>query len=252
MPFRLDFDCLGSASEEVLRNNAAASAHVKRVERQPLHDRPLAIVGGGPSIKKCLDEIINWPGDVWGINQTASWLVAQGRKDAVLFSCDPNPIISMWSEGVERALLADSCDPKSFAAFENVLAFELDEVIGGPATATRAPLLALKLGYKQIVFFGCEGHLEEYTHAYRDEKALGIYDYQILIKAGDSIYRTTPQFYMTTVNLVTLISEFPSFMSEKSGGLLRAMIAHNDTWEVIGYSEALKNQIDPDAKPLEV
>jgi hypothetical protein len=253
VPLRLNFECLGCRPDAELRENVHRSSRYPRLTPRPLHDRPLAVVGGGSSIRSNLDDLRAWPGDIWGINQTASWLISQGRPDATLFTCDPQPALARMTTGVQRALLADSCDPSLFDALTaaDVSVFELSSFIGGPATATRAPMLALLQGYRHITFFGCEGCLEETsTHAYRDEQALEMYAYQLLVRAGDRIYRTTPQFYATTVYLADLITALPGFLAERSGGLLRGMLEHPETWEVIAYSRALRDQIDPSAEPF--
>ena len=39
-------------------------------------------------------------------------------------------------------------------------------------------------------------------------------------------------------------------LKDRSGGLLGAMIEHPDTWEIVAYSAALRDEIDPTAAVL--
>jgi hypothetical protein len=270
MPFRIEFSTVGLVPEETYieyaRTNIAAG--FPEVMFAAPHDVPLAIVGGGPSAARALDELKDWPGHIWGINQTASWLIAQGVKAPVwLFTVDPDPCLADWVSGVERALLGASCHPKLFEALKDkdVRLFHTREVPGvtrameetvndgsnvpeikcnlmGPSSVCRVFLPAAMQGYKDVTFFGCEGSIEEKTHAYRHEHR----PRQMVIRAGDRDYITTPDFYITTLFLVNVMREFGK-LKERSGGLLRAMLEYPDTWEVVAFSEELRNKLDPTA-----
>jgi hypothetical protein len=270
MPYRIEFSTVGLVPEETYiqyaRTNIAAG--YPEITFAAPHDVPLAIVGGGPSALRALDELKNWPGHIWGINQSASWLIEQGCTAPVwLFSVDPDPCLAEWVTNVERAHLGASCHPKLFEALKGkeVHLFHTREIPGvtnpieamvddgtqapeikcnlmGPSSVCRVFLPAAMQGYKDVTFFGCEGSIEERTHAYRHENR----PRQMVIRAGERDYITTPDFYITTTFLVNVMREF-SLLKEKSGGLLRAMLEFPDTWEVVAFSEELKKKIDPTA-----
>ncbi len=202
-----------------------------------------------------MDELRNWPGDIWGINGTCAWLCKQGIT-ASLFSVDADPCLTdLIYDGIQNAILSSICHPSAFDRLKGrVRYFHPEHVeaettfIGGSTSATRAPAPALCLGYRSISYFGCEGNFGATTHTFKDEAP----PRQVLIQAGPERYRTTLQFMNQTENLAGLIAQMPDLLHDCSGGLLSAMIEHNDTWEVIGLSAALKAEMDPEENPRRV
>lgn len=269
-PFRIEFQTVGVQPEEKYVEQARinVAAGYPEVEFAPPHDVPLAIVGGGPSAADALQELREWPGHIWGINQGASWLIKEGTKAPVwFFTVDPDDVFLQWIDGVERAILGASCHPKLFEAFrdKDVRLFHTRAIEGvtqpieapvddgsdatpiscclmGPSSVCRVFLPAAMLGYTDVTFFGCEGSIRERTHAYRDESR----PRQMVIRAGCVDHITTPDYYITTRFLANVMREFPK-LKEKSGGLLRAMLEHPDTWEVVAFSGAMRDRVDPGA-----
>lgn len=270
MVCRLEFNPVGLVSEETYlayaRENVEAG--YPAIQVCPPHDIPLAVVGGGPSIKRHLSELVTWPGHIWAVNQTAQWLLQfEPRCPVWLFSVDPGECIADWTRGVDRAILGSSCHPSVFRAMAGkdvrlthsrpvpglVDTLAVDDGSGavprltnlmGNSSVCRTFLPALVLGYADVTFFGCEGSLENETHAYRDEHETR--PRQMIIRAGDNEYLTTPDYYMTTQFLARVMKEYPK-LKEKSGGLLRGMLNHWDTWEVVAMSAALRDQVCPEA-----
>jgi hypothetical protein len=151
---------------------------------------------------------------------------------------------------VEDAILSSICHPSVFDALgERVRIFHPEHVageqgfIGGTTSATRVPTVALCLGYQSISFFGCEGSFAETTHTFKDEAP----ERQVLIRAGGKHYRTTLQFMNQSESLAAVISAFPDILKDRSGGLLGAMLAYPETWEVVGLTATLKAELDPNA-----
>jgi hypothetical protein len=256
---------VGLVSEETYVSHAQMNiaAGIPVIQWRPAHDVPLAIVGGGPSAGRALPELREWPGHIWAINQGSSWLAEVAPQAQVwLFSVDPDPCLADWVTGVERAILGTSCHPKVFAALagKDVQMFHTREVPGlrtppeagvgpqlkapvfGPSSVCRTFVPAALLGYKDVSYFGCEGSFEGDSHAYRHEAR----PRQMIIRAGGEDYRTTPDYYMTTQFLANVLRQYPK-LKERSGGLLRAMIQHWDTWEVVALSAALRDAVDPSA-----
>lgn len=247
--------CSDSVLQEHIRKALATGYPV--VERRPLRWMHLAVVGGGPGVVEHLETLRDWRGDVWAINQTATWLKSRGI-DCTMFSVDPGDDLPQWTEGVDKALLASICHPKLFDNLDgqDVRIFHTEhyanaslKITGGPSSACRVPKLAISLGYGGVTFFGCEGSFESVSHAYRDENTKENRPRQLIVKADGKLYRTGPDYLITSEYLAEVLRTFPDVFEEKSGGLLRALIRDPDTWEVVALSEALKNELDPEASP---
>jgi hypothetical protein len=61
--------------------------------------------------------------------------------------------------------------------------------------------------------------------------------------AGGEDYLTRPDFYMQSEALAKIVTTYPDYFAEESGGLLRAMIIHSDTWEDVASSEMLAKEL---------
>jgi hypothetical protein len=201
----------------------------------------LAVIGGGPSAANHIDELKSFDGDVWAINGAWAWARDNGIK-ATFFAVDPHPIVAQWAEGVEKALLEVSCDPSVFEVLRaaEVATFECGE---GPShiraygsTSSAAPHLAVRMGYREVTFYGCEGcYLPGRTHTYMDEER----EEELLIHIADKYYLTAPDYYLQTQALAAFMREEPGFMKEQSGGLLRALIQSDGAHDVRWVSDAL-------------
>lgn len=210
----------------------------------PAHDRKLAVVGGGPSLQKMVSELFEFQGDIWGINGACRWLRDQGIE-STFFSVDPHPIVAMWAKGCKKALVVSRSDPSVFDALEgsDVQIFDSRNddpqgLLGGSSTATVAPILAVELGYRSVVFYGCDGSYPKgFSHAYMDEKR----EDQLLVKVGDEEYLTAPDFYVQSQELAMMIRSLPRHFSERSGGLLGALVKCEEHDVIAGSRALLKN-----------
>lgn len=222
---------------DVLERNTVANAHFPRISKR--QRKPLAVVGGAPSVVHDLDELRTWEGDVWGINNTAQWLNENG-VNATMFSVDPTPFTCK----APRAVLATVCDPMLFGQFADVECFDMSEVRadgiqGGAFSSTRAPAVALQMGYVDVSFFGCDGSFED-----RDHVDCHLNDpEQLIVRAGGSDYRTLPSYLVQCEELANIFL-FDNVFRNRSRGLLRAFIENRDTWEVVGVSAAMKDSLE--------
>lgn len=237
--------CAVSDSQQKENAAYAVGLGVPLIQKQPPHGRPLAVVGGGPSIKDYLKCIQRWNGDIWSINATWKWLKEHG-VDSTFFSVDPLEAAAEMAVGVQKGIVASGCHKRMFTAIPELQMFHTDQItanglIGGTTTATRAPTLALMMGYGSVTFFGCESSYGEVSHAYRSEEEPD----QVLVKAGEGIYRTSLPLLDQAENLAVILREFPDIFHDRSGGLLSAMVKHWDTWEVVALSTYLKEILDP-------
>ena len=220
------------------------------------HSRPLAVVGGSPGVRSRLDELRAWEGDIWAINGTCQWLASEGIE-SVFFTVDANPPIIDLARGVKKAIVASGIPPEAMdillrqgtdlRMFHTCLVPEADDPIEtGPTSAACSVSVAFRLGYRRLVLFGCESSYSGATHAFKDEAP----EEYIVVKAGGKLYRTSLQFYDQATYLQALILGCSMFFTdrvieERSGGLLAAMVANPETWEVVGLSKALRDKLDP-------
>lgn len=266
MPFRLDFTTTGLVPDETYvandRQNAQSGVPFIGLVPEP-NGIPLAVVGGGPSAARHLDTIRHWPGHVWAVNQSAAWLAKEGITDRIwLFTVDPDPLLAgqEWIDGVERALLGTTCDPllvttlagrgADVRLFNPQISPENEGIMAiGGSSVCRTFMPALCLGYPSVAYFGCEGSFEgefdadgdfrPQTHWGRNESR----PRQMVVRCGEQDFVTTPDFYLTTRTLAEALRRYPGGMTEESGGLLRGMLEHPDTWEVVALSPALAQSV---------
>lgn len=241
-PRRVDFECKGNVPQDIWRANIlhSLSLGLPRVEDEVLTLKrgPLAVVGGGPSIKDHLLELRHhWIGNpLWGINGMAGWLSCQGIP-AWYFSIDPVPCTSREVQDVPGAIVATNVDrsvfdkllPKPIKLFH----FWNDEGLPkgwqhGPTSACTAAIVAVRfVGHLRVELFGCEGSLGNNTHAYKHEDRN---DLMRVLAAGQEWY-TTPDFMLQSQFLAQLITGLPEVYINRSGGLLAAML-EDPNWRV--------------------
>jgi hypothetical protein len=264
MPFRINTTIeAGLKAPEWKRNSDLAIARGIHdcTGQARYHNKPLAIVGSGPSMLNLLDEIRQFPGDVFGINATADFLIRNGREDTIFFSMDPDPCIADMIGVAKRGVVCSSCDPSVFDKLKPVRMFHTEQsrqkkFIGGSCTSvTRIPILSGKMGYRHVFFYGCEGSFAvDTTHVGRNEDR----EDQIIIQAGENIYRTSPDMMVQCEYLAECFRKVPNRFHNRSGGLLQAMLDYPDTWEVVAVSKSVfakleaANGVEYEQEPYEV
>lgn len=226
-------------------SNEARDANAKIVKTLglPYHKGSgrLAIVGGGPSIRHHVDELRTWDGEVWAVNGTINWCLAHEIK-AAFYTIDAAPMEN-WTyplHNVRRAVMSEDCNPEVVKYLcERASVSLLPTPDGGPTSAAAADLLAMEAGYYPITWFGCESSFEESTHAFESFPV----DAWIVVRVGGKDYRTKPEFLAQAEIISEVIRQFPQWYSEKSGGLLRAMVEHRQEYELIECSDAVLSML---------
>ncbi len=227
----------------------ARAADIPYCGIEAAHDRALAVVGGGPSILDQLDELRSFEGDIWAINGACAFLRSHGIE-ATLFGVDPHAIVRQWAPGAKKAILCSRTDWHVWGilADAEVHLFDLAQenpetgITCGSSTATCAFDLATNLGYRKVYFYGCEGSYpgaeigndQDRSHAYTQEK----HDDRMLVSCGDGEYLTRPDFLVQCDEMAKMLKVFPDHFQERSGGLLRAMVA-NDDYDIVKVSRSL-------------
>lgn len=197
---------------------------------------PLAVVGGGHSVLKHLNELREWDGEIWAINQTARYLSDQGIK-CWFYSVDPSPELKDFVHG--DAVLADHCHPSTFAAVKGELR-KIKSPNYGPTSAYSAGYSGLRLGYTSVTWFGCESSYGEETHVYRNEPVKGL----VRVQVGDESFLTKLELVVQAEKIAELVRLNP-FFKEKSGGLTGAMVKTPD-WEVTHAPREMIERISND------
>lgn len=240
-PFRIEIKGECARSRDYLRKNAEINSRHPFIETSfKPNGRKLAIVGGGPLVIHDLPELQSWEGDVWGINFTAQWLNENGVQ-ATLFTVDPEP----FEVHAPDAILGSVCDPSLFEQFEgrvrtfHMLQTHEDGICGGSFSSTCAAAVALRMGYSDVSFFGCEGSYETQDHVDRHEGR----EAELFVRAGGKDYRTCPPFMIQCEELAKLLT-FDGVFHNRSGGLLKAMVENPDTWEIVAVSAAFKEHLE--------
>lgn len=216
---------------------AANEQETERRGLPPLRARDvaprLAVIGGGPSIADHVSAFRNWDGEIWAVNGAWRWCRQRGIE-AVFFSTDALPGTARLATGAERAILAARCAPETFDALARGADVEVipgdERYTGGPTTACIAPVAALERGHRHVTFFGCESSYSQGTHAYPAHKAQA----RMRVLCGGAEYETSPDMLMQADYLSAMICAAPSFLTEQSGGLLRAMVTHGDVDVIAG------------------
>lgn len=137
----------------------------------------LAIVGSGPSVSERLDILRAWDGDIWAINGAHDYLLENGIIPNGFFAIDPLPTLADYVQNIQPqtiCYLSSVCDPAVFDALSdrNVCLIHLQNedgdkdfrevgisspvIMGGTTAMTRAPYLAIVLGWRDITIFGAD------------------------------------------------------------------------------------------------
>lgn len=171
-------------------------ANIRAAERRPLkqiHDlpdwregMPLALVGGGPSLRDTIDELRKFK-NVMVCGSAHDHVVDQGVIPRWAVACDPDPLMANY---LRRAhpdttfLVATQCDEAVFKELDNrnVVLWNCaadaetnkdiwgDEqavtIHGGCTVLTRAIFIAVNFGFSNLHLFGCDTCMDAGHHAY--------------------------------------------------------------------------------------
>jgi hypothetical protein len=231
------FQGLPSVPDKTLELNTAYSQSLNYPSPKATA-RKLAVVGGGKSVQDHLLELQKWDGEIWGINGAAGWL--RGNFiDATLFTISPTKAYPReYLRGITRAILADHCDPWLFDDLKRVVVSTFDSDGNGPTSVCAAIPLSLNMGYEEVSIFGCEGSYDGQTHIYQDTKDPS----EMLVRIGGNDYLTNIGYFIQTRLLAHFISGAPNYCKDRSGGMLSALVADPEGWDVIKLPSELREE----------
>jgi hypothetical protein len=222
---RIDWKCERNVPAENQARNIAACAGFKKVGA---HTRPvLAVVAGGPSVSEHIEELRQWPGDLWIVGSAFPWALANGIE-GTFFNIDQHPSVAKDCVGAKKAILATCTDPSVFAALNGeVEVFDVEN--NHYATSlTATPFLAPMMGYTEIHFYGCESSYRDTTHAYRHEYWEGRGSDTIRVVCNGGAFLTNPSFLMQAEFMAEVVRLAPQLFHIHCDGLLAAMVQNSD------------------------
>jgi len=147
-------------------------------------DSAIAIVGGGPSLKRHLDELRAFEGRMIACGSVHDFLIENGFKPRYAAACDPDPIMANYLRkpcSETTYLLSSHCHASAFDALDGMpivlwhcapidekFLEEVDpgwQAVGGGCTVgLRAISIAMMMGYSNIHLFGFDSSLEDDDH----------------------------------------------------------------------------------------
>ena len=169
---------------------------------------PIALIGGGPSLKDHLEELRNFSGPTVACGSTHDFLVENGIIPTYSVICDPDPITANYLSKPRdniQYLLATQCHPLVFEKLKGFAIwlwhcynddekgyneidpdFKLHGAVGGGCTVgLRAINIAIMMGYKDIHFYGYDSsvRVNDSHHAYdfstKDEQLGQMYEVKL-------------------------------------------------------------------------
>ena len=175
-------------------------------------DWPVALAGGGPSIKRHLHELGQFP-TIVSCGSSHDYLVERGIVPTFAVACDPDPITQAYLQNPSQKtiyLLSTHCNPGLFDHLADYRVvrwhsytdepaaakawIEIDgpnwhAVGGGCTVGLRSLSLMMMLGFKDIHFFGFDSCVEEIDgrinhHAYEYATDREVMQNVVKVKTG--------------------------------------------------------------------
>ena len=237
---KINFTAICNTSESELRGNERASRLLDLPEVGSIGNASerLAVVGGGPSVALFVDELKDFPGEVWAINSAFHWCLSKGI-DATFYSIDAKEIVSCMAQGARRAVLSYRCHPLTFSACDGLI-----EVYSGPhfgpSSAATAPMVAVQRGHKRVTFYGCGSDYPDETGG--PTPSPHQYEGKMLVRANGQDFLTNPGLIMQAELLAEVIREAPVVFDERGGGLLAALVADPE-WFAVAASQSIHDAL---------
>lgn len=181
-------------------------------------------------------------GDKWAIGSAYHWWKAQGI-DCAFYSAHYSSAGVPNVRGVDRAIVACQTHPdvlRELVKTAQVTLFDLVDDGGnrGTTSVTCVPMLAVRMGYREIYLYGCDSSYEGQSHVnfHNDDP------YLLRVRVGDEHFVTGVEFLVQAEFMSALIRAAPHVYINRSGGLLAALVEHGD-FDVTEVSEAVQNSI---------
>lgn len=216
---------------------------------------PLAVIGGGPSAADFATELRGWAGDVWVSGSAFPWALSIGLVRPTFFTIDQSPQLAIDGKGATKAILATCCNKATFDELKSAKVEIFDLVGAGPdanhwaTTVTAAPHLAMRMGYKDVTFYGCDSSFRggvidflRRTHAYPTDQVGDA----IIVECGGKSFITRPSFVMQAEFMSQVLRLLPNVFKVRGDGLLSEMV-RNPEYETTHATHSIASQLMPQA-----
>lgn len=169
-----NLDTMCNTPEDARARNAKinqAKPNVGRFKTLPPHDGRVMIIGGGPSLLGCLDEIKarqKSGGHVWATNNTCRLLQSHGIQPNahVLLDARPENAEFVTCDLAITYFLHVSCDPGVYDAVKNcrVCMYDLNSEATGTTVGLKALYLAGFSGFAEFYLYGFDSSYQDGKH----------------------------------------------------------------------------------------
>jgi hypothetical protein len=199
---------LNVTETRLLKNiEAAMSRGLPEFKPGPPSDMPIAIVGGGPSLKETYTKLLGWPGFIVSTNNTHDFLIERGIIPHVHVMMDASPLCAGFVSKPHKDvkyLIASSCSPKVFKALKRAdvtLWHQLIDIgepdhclrIGGASTVgLRSIYLMHTAGFNQFHMFGMDSCITDSHHAYDQKFNDEDLKRQVMVTVGENNFMAAP------------------------------------------------------------
>jgi len=185
-----------------------------------VNNKPVALVGGGPSLKDNLDDLKNFKGSVVACGSCYDYLVLNGTIPTYAVICDPDKVVINYLRRKNPRttfLVATNCDPEVFGYLKDmpIVAWhcyndeperfeEIDPncyAIGGGCTVgLRAITIFLMLGHKDLHMFGFDSCIsqsgDEHAYSYSEAWEQPKDQYQVKLDRDKDHYYTCLGYHL--------------------------------------------------------
>jgi hypothetical protein len=200
---------VNNSAEEINSNIQQALSHnlptVAAI--QPVHDRTLTIIGGGPSMKYAISDLLATSDDIWTLNGVQNYLRPYGITSNAHVMLDSREANTAFVEKIDPACtyyLSSQVHPAVFNTITKQggsivvwhshngdLLKDKMKIGGGTTVGLKALNLAYVLGYRKLKLYGYDSSFEdEERHAYA--QALNENDDYVQVRAGQRDFITSP------------------------------------------------------------
>ena len=214
-------------------------------------NEPIALVGGGPSLKEHLDEIRAFR-HVMACGSVHDYLVDEGVPFNFHLAVDPQVDAVEWISKPQKEtsyLLASQCHPNLFDKLDGhkIAMWHLkgqvepeDEHIykgepqinWGPMAGNHSIQMSLYLGFQELHFFGMDAsHRDGENHAYD----VGKYHQEAVDRA--TVFKVNGKEFRSTMALISQMEHFFDMFASTDGQFIKGYVHNDDLWaEVIKAS----------------
>ena len=216
---------LANTADDIARNieHALTLDYIPFTDLVGSKSGAVAIVGSGPSLKTNWQELKNFKGDIVACNAACQFLLERGITPQYMFCFDADPLVLEFFTPHKDItyLMASRCVPKAFelikgcrivvwhaAGDERIMeileAKQRNEpaVAGGSAAVTRAMILVLPMGYKDIHIYGGDSSFAAGDTHIRQSTTV---EKRMAIKCNGRVFEVAPWMTLQIEDLKKLI-----------------------------------------------